>query len=194
MGELKLTTNKEEYSVEEYFAIANTSEVKMEYLNGQIRSMAGGTYNHSRLSSRVLNQLMNSLAEKECEAFNSDLKVYVDKKNSYVLPDATVICGKPEFSDKDKNAITNPVVVVEVTSKSTMEYDFSEKFQLYRSLTSLKEYIIVFQEQKRVEVYTRREGVDIFQVKSYTIEDEFLYLESLDIQISMVELYVDIVD
>ncbi len=190
MGELKQEELKEHYSVSEYFAIANAYEGRVEYLNGTIKYMAGGSFNHSRLSTRITTQFTIALNGKDCEAFNSDLKVFIDKKNSYLLPDASIICGKANFSDKDKNAVTNPIVIVEVLSKSTSAYDLHEKFSIYRSIPSLQEYVLIDQSKQSVEVFTKKEGIDIWQIKTY--ETGSFQLESVDISISLQELYKDI--
>lgn len=182
---------KKYYTEEEYFAILEDSLLRVEYLNGEVRMMAGGTPNHSRLINRVQNQLTNALSKKGsgCEVFNSDLQVRIDKKNSYVLPDVTVICGEIEISEKDKNSVSNPKLVVEVTSATSKDYDYGTKFNLYRSIKSLQEYVIINQDELRVDVLVKREGVDIWQFKAYESMEDVIYLESLDVTISMKKLY-----
>lgn len=189
MGELKQKNTKDFYSVEEYLSILAASEIRVEYLNGQIRYMAGGTINHSLISANMIGLLGEKLKGKPCRVFSPDLQVHIAKKNSYVLPDATVICGKPEISEQDKNSVTNPTVIVEVLSESTKRYDYSEKGYLYRSIPSLKEYVIVHQSEKKIEIYSKREGKDIWQIKTYFEEDEFIKLESLNLQIMIDDLY-----
>ncbi len=194
MSAIKQEETKKHYSPQEYLAILEASETRVEYLNGEVRFMAGGTFNHSRLASRFQTQLTNSLANKGkgCEVFNSDFQVSIEKHNSYVLPDISVVCGEIEVSDKDQNSAINPILVVEVTSETTKDYDLGRKFFLYRSIKSLKEYVIVSQTEPLVMVHTKKQGIDIWQFKNFESLDDIIYLESIDVNISMKDLYSNI--
>ncbi len=186
------TDTKKHYSVKEYFAILKDSDLRVEYLNGEIRFMAGGTHKHSLLCNNAGSALNQALKGKPCVSYNSDLQVFIEKRSSYVMPDASVICGKPEVSENDKNSITNPTVVVEVTSKSSKSYDYGEKFHLYRGIESLKQYVVISQEKPEVIIHTKKEGIDIWQFKTYENLEDTIYLESIDVSVLMSDLYENI--
>ncbi len=189
MSAIKQEATKKYYSPQEYLAILEASETKVEYLNGEIRFMAGGTPRHSLLCSRMNVALAVGLGKKSCDVYNSDLKVWIDKKNSYVLPDVSVICNNLEYAEKDKNAITNPTIVVEVASESSFDYDYGTKLKLYRHIQSLRDHIIVNQDEAKIDIFSRKENVDIWLLQSFEDLEAEIYLESLDISIPLAEIY-----
>jgi Uma2 family endonuclease len=131
---------------------------KHEYLRGEVFAMAGGTPEHARLQSRLATELGRLLAGTPCEPFSSDLRVRVVETDFSTYPDLTVVCGKLETARDDQDAATNPTVLVEVLSDSTEAYDRGEKFAHYRRLASLREYVLVSQRARRIEVFRRRAG------------------------------------
>jgi Uma2 family endonuclease len=139
MGEPQLKT----YSIEEYLKLEEQADFRNEYRDGEIIAMSGGTINHGLIGSNT-NALLNPLAARNgCIAFHNDVRVYLDNANSFIYPDAMIVCGDIETSPHDKNAVINPVLVVEVLSKSTESYDRGEKFRWYRSLPSFQEYVLI---------------------------------------------------
>jgi Uma2 family endonuclease len=140
----------------EYLAFERASADKHEYWDGEVFAMAGASYVHNQLVMRVGNALANLTEEGPCVVLPSDMKVRVPlRKGGYVYPDLSVVCGQPEFVDDATDVIRNPKVVVEVLSDSTERFDRGEKFVGYRSLPSLADYLLVAQDQARVEHYTR---------------------------------------
>lgn len=139
----------------EYLELERTSDRKHEYLRGQVFAMAGGALEHGRLASRVNRLIGNALARQPCETFSSDAKVRIDETDLTTYPDVTVICGRIQRSSIDAEAATNPVVLVEVLSESSEAYDRGEKFAHYRRLPSLREYVLVAQDEPRLEVFRR---------------------------------------
>ncbi len=194
MGDLKYDNIKEWFSTEEYLNILEKSEIRAEYLNGEIRYMAGGTPVHSLISSRVNVAIATKLKDKTCNAFNSDLKIWIDKKNSYLMPDVSVVCGKIETAEKDQNAVINPTVVVEVVSESSYDYDYGTKFRLYRSIKSLHEYIIVHQDEIKVDIFSRKEDKDIWLLQSFEGERALLQISCLEIALPLSEIYEGVFD
>jgi Uma2 family endonuclease len=142
-------------SYAEYLELERTSRRKHEYLRGEVFAMAGGTLEHGRLASRVSWLIRNALGERPCETFSSDAKVRIDETDLTTYPDVTVICGRIQRSSIDPEAATNPVVLVEVLSESSEAYDRGEKFAHYRRLPSLREYVLVAQDEPRLEVFRR---------------------------------------
>jgi Uma2 family endonuclease len=128
---------------EEYLAFDDATEGKHWYANGQIYAMAGGTPRHSAICNNVGAALKSLVAKRRCLVFQSDLRVHVPETGLYNYPDVTVVCGNAERHPKSRNTVVNPTVIVEVLSKSTQGDDRGAKSTHYRSLPSLKEYLLV---------------------------------------------------
>ena len=145
-------------SIEEYFRAEEKSIYKHEYHDGIIKKMAGGTFNHDNLAGKVVTFINLFLEENNLLYLvnGSDTKIRIEQYNKFVYPDAVVICEKPEFYQNRKDTITNPLVVVEVLSDSTKEYDRTLKYEYYRTIPSFKEYVLVHQDRKHVSVYTKQ--------------------------------------
>lgn len=148
---------RESFTYAQYLALEQGSEVKHEYLRGEVWDMAGGTAEHSRLQATVIRALGNALADRPCSVFTSDLRLRVIETDRSTYADVVVICGKVEHPFDDPTAVTNPVVIVEVLSDSTEASDRGEKFMHYRRIPSLREYVLISQRAPRIEVF-HREG------------------------------------
>lgn len=186
MGEAaeKITT-----SYAEYLAAEEKSDVKHEWLNGEIYDMAGGTPEHSRLAANFIQHLANALKGKPCKVFTSDLRVKVETTGLSTYPDLSVACGHLEFASDDKNALVNPMVLVEVLSDTSEAYDRGDKFLHYRRIPSLQEYVLVSQRGPRIEVFRRGSGGTwVFYEAG---PGESVALESLGVSLSVDEVYFD---
>jgi Uma2 family endonuclease len=173
----------------EYLALERGSEVKHEYVNGQVYAMAGGTPDHGRLAMNVGRLLGAALAGKPCAVFSSDVRVRIESTGRSTYPDLTVVCGRLARAGDDADAIVNPIVLVEVLSDSTEASDRGDKFAHYRRLPSLREYVLVSQTTPRIEVFRRREGGD--WVLSEAGPGEAARLESIDVALPVDEVYHD---
>jgi Uma2 family endonuclease len=145
-------------SIEDYFRIEDKSIHKHEYHNGLIKKMVGGKLPHNQLAQKAAT-IIDGFVENNELAFivsNSDTKIRIEQYNKFVYPDAVVICEKPEFYQNRKDTITNPLLIVEVLSDSTKEYDRTLKYEYYRTIPSFKEYVLVHQDTKHVSVYTKQ--------------------------------------
>ena len=153
-----MTTSAHEvhYTYAEYLALEQSSNVKHEYLGGQIYAMAGGTPTHAALAAAMVGLIFGQL-DNGCRAFSSDLRVRVEKTGLATYPDVTVVCGPQQHATDDQDAVTNPVLIAEVLSKSTEAYDRGEKFEHYQQIPSLVQYVLVAQDRRAVEVWTRDE-------------------------------------
>jgi Uma2 family endonuclease len=175
-------------SYAEYVSIANDSPVKYEYIAGEIVAMSGGTIAHGRLIGRATDLLNRALDGKRCLVLPSDLRVRIRSAERATYPDLHVVCGEFERDPDDDHAIVNPTVIVEVLSDSTEGSDRTEKFAAYRRLPSLREYVLISQRERRVEVY-RRDG------RRWHLDEygpgERLPLSSLAVELVVDELYVD---
>ncbi len=182
-------------TVEEYVELERTTGIKHEYHNGEVFAMAGGTFNHSILCGRIFGELRDRLLSinKDCEAFTSEMKLNLDDYNSYVYPDAMVVCGDFKQPVDFEDAITNPILIVEVLSDSTESYDRGEKFQKYQSIQSFTEYVLIAQNQPKVEVFYRAENINNWQINYYEGLDKIVHLQSLQIDIEMKAIYERVV-
>jgi Uma2 family endonuclease len=143
------------FSYDEYLALEAESLEKHEYLQGDILAMPRGTPTHARLGARLSAILDRALGGRPCGVYSSDLRVCVEDTGLTTYPDLTVICGPLRPAPNDANAATNPTVLVEVLSPSTEAFDRGEKFDHYRQIPSLQDYVLVGSEVARVEVYHR---------------------------------------
>jgi Uma2 family endonuclease len=146
------------YTYADYVALELQSPTKHEYLEGEIYAMAGGTEEHSALSAQVLRILGNALGERPCRVHTSDLRVYVESAGLATFPDGAVICGPLEQHAPSPTATAlNPIVLLEVTSDSSEEYDTGEKLVCYQTIPSLNDYIVVSHRERRITIYSRSE-------------------------------------
>ena len=142
-------------SVKEFAVLEDAASVKHELINGRVVAMSGGTMEHAGLAAAVSFQLSLGLRGKPCRVFSSDLRVVVPDTGLVTYPDVTVVCGKPELHPDDLHATVNPSVIVEVLSDSTEAHDRGAKASHYRRLPSLKAYVLVSQNEPRIEVQRR---------------------------------------
>lgn len=146
------------YTYDEYRRFEAQSNVKHEYLDGQILAMAGGTLEHAGLAASIIEHLGTQLAGAGCHTYTSDVRVRVLATGLATYPDVTVVCGSIERDPEDGNGIVNPTLLIEVTSPSTEHYDRGEKAAHYRRIPSLREYVLVSHRERRVERWWRVEG------------------------------------
>lgn len=139
----------------EYLALEAVSNVKHEFLDGQIYGMAGGTPEHAALAASAVGLLFAQLRQGRCRIYDADLRVRVLETGLTTYPDATVVCGPRERDPEDENAITNPTVIIEVLSRSTEDYDRGDKFDHYKRISSLRQYVLISHRSREVEVWTR---------------------------------------
>lgn len=183
----------ENVTLEEYQALERSTDTKHEYHDGTIFSMAGGTIEHGLIAGNVYGEIKLGLREKgaNCTATNSEVKLHVKDANKFLYPDCMVICGEIETSEIDENSVTNPVVIIEVLSSSTENYDRGAKFHAYRSISTLKEYMLIDQYQASVELFSRRG--DLWKIMRIEGIDNELELTSLGVTIKLKGIYENIV-
>ncbi len=145
------------YSYEQYLRALSDSHIKLEFFEGEIYAMAGGTPSHAQLGAKIISLSQRGLPAG-CSVFSSDLKVLVETADLATFPDASMVCGPLATAPKDANALTNPVLVVEVTSPPTENYDRTEKLRSYQQLASLSAVLIVSHRARRVTLIRRGEG------------------------------------
>jgi Uma2 family endonuclease len=155
-----LPATKQRSTVAEYLRRERDSLDKHEYRDGEILLMAGGTADHSLIVANVIGELRSRLKGKPCHVYDSNLRIRIPRTVLYTYPDASVICGprEPDPNDPSGETMTNPRLIVEVLSPSTEAYDRGEKFDRYRQLDSLQEYVLVSAATARIESFVRQDG------------------------------------
>ncbi|MBX3297780.1 MAG: Uma2 family endonuclease [Acidobacteria bacterium] len=179
---------KKRLTAEEYLEFERGSEIKHEFYNGRIYAMAGAKRRHNLIALNIGSEIRTHLKGRNCEAYPSDMRIYIPRFGLYTYPDVSVVCGKPEFQDAVLDTLLNPVLLIEILSDSTESYDRGKKFQHYRSIESLQEYVLVSQNEARIEKYIRQG--DGFWVLSEAVGvDSSIMFESIDCPISLAEVY-----
>ncbi len=181
-------------TVAEYIQREKDNGLKYEYHDGEIFAMEGGSYNHGLLCGNIYAEMRRALRAKgnSCKPLSSEIKLYIATKNNYVHPDSMVVCGEVNKADDDKNAVTNPTLIVEVLSKSTADYDRGDKFHTYRQIPEFKEYVLIDQYKEVVEVFYKPDHVDLWKISRYEGLAAIIELESIGIAIKMSDLYFDV--
>ncbi|NOY27078.1 MAG: Uma2 family endonuclease [Oligoflexia bacterium] len=178
---------RQRLSYAEYRATEDAAGVKHEFVDGVAVAMTGGSLTHARLIARVLTRLTSALAGHPCEVFGSEARVLIPLFRNARYPDASVVCGDLQTDEEDPDAITNPVVLVEVLSDSTEAIDRGEKFREYRTLPSLRCYLLVSQRHPLVERYAR--GPDGSWVLTEHGPGDTIALPAVDAAIAVDDLY-----
>lgn len=181
-------------SLDEYLKFEETSTDKHEYHKGKLHKMPGGTANHSTITLNIASFLKYYMRGKGFKVFNNDMRVYSKALDKAFYPDAS-ICREPvDFPNSNsKTLYSNPLVLVEVLSKSTSNYDFTTKFDQYKTLASFREYVLVDQYEKLVQVRTLMDVErDLWEIRLYKEEDEKIILKSLECEISFLDIYEDV--
>ena len=144
------------YTYADYVGLESYSDVKHEFLDGEIYAMAGGSRDHAALAVAMSSALLNAVGGRPCTVQSSDLRIYVEAVRLATFPDASVICEPMQLYELGpEETALNPTILAEVTSKSSEEYDRAEKREHYRTIPSLREYIIVSHRERRIEVDVR---------------------------------------
>ena len=142
---------------EEYLAWERKQPFKNEYYNGQIIAMSGASRSHNRITLDTATQLNIQLMDSGCEVFAGEMRVRTSPTVSYYYPDVIVVCGEPRFEDDTFDTLLNPILIIEVLSPSTAAFDRGEKFEHYKQIASLQEYILISQDSVRVDHYHRQQ-------------------------------------
>ena len=175
-------------SYAEYLALCASADAKHEYEDGVAVAMTGGSPEHGRLAVALASLLTNALEGRPCRVLSSDVRVRIEETNRALYPDLSVVCGDVETASDDEYGVTNPSVIVEVLSPHTEANDRGAKFASYRRLPTVQEYVLVSQNEPRLEVF-RREG-DHWSLYEWG-PGESLVLTSLSVSISVDRLYRD---
>ena len=179
---------KRYYSPEEYLELEVNSEERHEYINGEIIVMTGGTPNHNKIAGNLYAALNFGLKRQPYQVFITDQRLWIPNKRIYTYPDVMVVAGELELAEGRKDTITNPVLIAEVLSKSTRNYDQVEKFAAYRTISTFQEYVLIDQYTMHVEHYYKTAPTKwIFS--EYDGEEMMLSLSAFSFEISLADIY-----
>lgn len=178
-------------SPEQYLEMEKASPEKHEYNKGEVFAMSGASIEHNVIVKNINTHVLPFLKGKPCDMFRSDLRVYISENSLYTYPDFSIICNKPETAAEDKDSIINPSVIIEVLSKSTMDYDRGTKFHLYRSIKTLQEYILIDSTSVCVEVYLRQAD-NSWRLTEYNQPDDHFTISSINLTLRLKDVYEDV--
>ena len=176
---------------EDYLEIERQAEYKSEYYNGEMFAFAGAGFNHNLILSNFAKILGNQIENKSCFLFLNDMRLLIEAYALYTYPDIMVVCGKPKFTDEKKDNVLNPIMILEILSKSTESYDRGKKFEFYRSIPTLKEYILVSSDRPLVENFSKNEK-NLWVLTDEKNLNASTQFSSLDIQVPLQEIYLKV--
>ena len=171
----------------EYLAFERSSEQKHEFLNGEIFAMAGAKENHNLIVVNTIASLHAQVRNRPCRVYPSDMRIKSTTTGLYTYPDIVVVCDTPQFEDNERDTLLNPTVIIEVLSSSTEAYDRGKKFQHYRTIKSVREYVLISQEKALIELYVRQ-GKQWILTFVDTL-DSAIKLPSIDCTLSLSDVY-----
>lgn len=180
-------------SEQEYMALERAAAFRSEYAGGEIFAMAGGNVRHSALTVRASTNLSNGLQGKRCLVNSPDMRIRTSETGAQLYPDVSVVCGEPKFYKDSSDLLLNPVVIAEVLSPSTADYDRGKKFELYREIGTLKDYLLFHTDEVWVEHYSRQaDGSWIF--REHRGMDQSVAIPSIEHVVNLSGVYDGILD
>ncbi|HEY9296787.1 MAG TPA: Uma2 family endonuclease [Phormidium sp.] len=181
-------SKKKFYTPDEYRDLEETAEFRNEYRDGEIVQMTGGSINHSQIIGNIYAFLKSALRGKNARPFMSDLRLWIPRYRRGTYPDVMVVEGELVCTEGRKDEILNPVLIVEVLSKSTKDFDREDKFRFYRSIPEFREYVLVNQSEFLVAQYIKTESNE-WLFREYEGESAIVSFASVEVQMSMLDIY-----
>jgi len=172
----------------EYLDFEKSATVKHEFYQGEIFAMSGASARHNIIFKNLYRDLAFFLKGKPCQPYGSDLRLHIPENSLYTYPDISVYCGDIISSEKDADTATLPTVIIEILSPATREYDRGTKFKLYRTIPTLREYILADAAAMNVEVFTLNEE-NVWQLTESRLPHELMIIPSLGFSITLAEMY-----
>ncbi|MFN4875665.1 MAG: Uma2 family endonuclease [Aphanizomenon sp.] len=183
-----MQTQTRYYTPEEYLELEEQAEYRSEYRDGEIIAMTGGTTNHNKIALNFAASLKYGLRKKNYDVYISDVRLWILRYRQHTYPDVMIIQGEPIYATENNTTVMNPLLIAEVSSKSTSNYDQSDKFMYYRSIPEFKEYILINQYQYHVMQYVKTNDC-IWIFTELESESDILTLQTIDFQIALSEIY-----
>lgn len=188
LREPAIVYGKKRLTIKEYLEYEKTADQKHEYYQGEIFAMAGAKIAHNRVVVRLTGLLSQQLRGKSCEPFNSDQRIHIPANTLFTYPDISIVCGEVKTLDNDDYNILNPSIIIEVLSPGTKNYDRGEKFQLYRDIPTLKEYILVDSQFVDVEAF-RINAHGHWELEEYKSLKAVLQIPGISVSLPLSEIY-----
>jgi Uma2 family endonuclease len=183
-----LQTERKYYTPEEYLTLEEKATDKHEYRDGEIVFIPERTTNHNQIAGNFCRKFPLTINQQDYYIYINDVRLWIPQYRIFTYPDVMVIKGKPHYEGKGTINVTNPLIIVEVLSQSTRDYDRTDKFQYYRSIPEFQEYILIDQYRFYVTQYFKQgDGKWIFN--DYQGEESVLKLASDDFELSFQDLY-----
>ena len=175
----------------EYLDLERRLESRNEFFGGEMFAMSGGTPLHSQIAANLVREFGNQLKQRDCIVYNSDLRLKVEATGLFTYPDLSVVCGPLQFAPGTDDTVVNPTLIVELLSDSTEAYDRGKKFENYRQIPELREYLLVSQKEPRIEQFVRQEN-EQWLLREAAGLAATLSLPSLEINISLAEVFAGV--
>jgi Uma2 family endonuclease len=176
---------------DEYLALDRAAEAKSEYCAGRIIAFAGAGKSHNLIVANVIAGVHRQLIDRPCNVYPSDMRVLISNTGMYAYPDVAITCGREEFADSRNDVLLNPIVLIEVLSESTANYDRGAKFEHYRRIESLREYILISQVPYAVDHYVRRVDAQ-WLLTEFDAAADVVKHSSIDCELSLSEVYAKV--
>lgn len=181
------TAPRSRITPDQYLALERQAEIKSEYCDGEMFAMAGASRAHNLIAGNLFRAIGNHLEGRPCEVYMSDMRVCVRRTGLYTYPDVVVVCGQPEFQDAHVDTLLNPTAIIEVLSSSTEVYDRGRESTHYRQVASLKEYVLIAQDEMEIVHFVRTSNH--WEVQDVQGPDEILRLTSIGCDIPLRAIY-----
>lgn len=175
-------------SPEDYLELERLAPTKSQYFKGEVFAMAGASERHVSTVANITASLVSQLKGRTCKVYPSDMRVRVAATGLYTYPDIVVLCGTPRFDDKNKDTLLNPAVIFEILSKSTESYDRGAKFEHYRTLDSLTDYVLVSQDKPLLEHFARQPE-DKWLLSTYSGLEAVAPITSIACDLALADVY-----
>lgn len=176
---------------EEYLAIERDVEAKHEFYRGEMFAMGGASREHNLITGNAGASLHAQLANRPCESYQNDMRVKVAASGLYTYPDIVITCEKPRFEDDEFDTLLNPQSIIEVLSDTTEKYDRGKKFELYRQVESLREYVLISQDRAHVEVFAR-DGDGPWSLSETSGLDASIDLRAISCRLALADVYAKV--
>ena len=186
-----MQTQQRYYTPDEYLTQEEVAEFRSEYRDGEIVSMTGASINHNQIAGNVYAFLKFMLRKTDTKPYIGDLRLWMPQYRQYTYPEVFLIQGQPVFQERRTDIIMNPCLIVEVLSKSTKDYDRTDKFRYYRSIAELQEYVLINQYRTEIEHYTKADG-NSWLFRAYESSKDKIIFASINIEMTIEDIYEDV--
>jgi len=173
---------------EQYLEIERAAEYKSEYYAGEMFAMAGAREAHNLVVGNAFGELRQHFRKRSCRVYQSEMRVRISATGLYTYPDVVAVCDEPQFSDEQRDTLLNPVLVVEAVSPSTEAYDRGRKFEHYKTLDSLRDYLLIATDRPHADLYTRQPDGRWLLTSASRLEDS-LTIDSVGATLRLADIY-----